>query len=77
MFNQGIFRTAILAITDCLLLYGVWAGVVLGYYWIGLGHYEPSFYLGMWPIGPVFIFINYIFRLYHGRFFHPVRAADH
>lgn len=71
MFNQGIFRTAVLAITDCLLLYGVWFAVVYGYYWVGLGHYEPEFYLRMWPVGPVFIFINYIFRLYHGRFFHP------
>ena len=71
MFNQGIFRTAVLAITDCLLLYGVWFAVVYGYYWIGLGHYEPSFYLRMWPIGPIYLFLNYLFRLYHGSLIYP------
>ena len=62
---------AVLAVTDCLLLYGVWAAVVLAYHAIGIGKYEPVFYLRMWPKGPAFVVLNHLFRLYHGGFIHP------
>ena len=62
---------AILAISDCLLLYMVWAAVTVGYYLIGLGHYDVAFYLRMWPLGFVFVAINYMFRLYHGSILYP------
>lgn len=71
MFNAGHLRVAILAVTDSLLLYGAWAAVVLGYRFIGLGHYEPEFYLCMWPMGPAFVGVNYLFRLYHGSILNP------
>ena len=62
---------AVLAVADCLLLYGVWAGVTIGYYATGLGHYDPEFYLQMWPVGLVFVGVNYFFRLYHGSVLYP------
>lgn len=62
---------AVLAVTDCLLLYGVWAAVVLVYHAVGIGQYSPDFYLRMWPMGPAFVFLNHLFRLYHGSFMHP------
>ena len=71
MFNSGRSRVAILAISDCLLLYMVWAVVTVGYYLIGLGHYDVAFYLRMWPLGFVFVAINYMFRLYHGSVLYP------
>ena len=64
MFHSGHFRVAILALADLILLYGIWASVVLAYHLIGLGHYDPAFYLHMWPIGFVFVGINGLFRLY-------------
>ena len=71
MIDTGQFRVAVLAISDCLTLYGVWAAVVLGYHFTGLGHYQPEFYLCMWPMGPAFVGLNYLFRLYHGSVLHP------
>ena len=71
MFYSGVLRVGILAVMDCLLLYGVWTAVVCAYHQTGLGHYEPAFYLRMWPVGIIFIFINYLFRLYHGSLLHP------
>jgi len=35
------------------------------------GSYDPWFYSRMWPIVPVMLAVNLMFRLYHGRFFHP------
>ena len=71
MFRSGHFRVAALIAADCLLLYGVWALVVWGYHAVGLGQYEPIFYLRMWPIGPAFVVVNYMFRLYHGGLLYP------
>ena len=71
MFTSGRLRVAILAASDCLLLYGAWAVVMFGYYLTGFGQYEPSFYLRMWPMGPAFVAVNYLFRLYHGSLLYP------
>ena len=71
MHNPGRLRVAILAVADCLLLYGVWLGITLGYHATGLGHYDPAFYLQMWPVGLVFVGVNYLFRLYHGSVLYP------
>ena len=76
MFHSGHFRVAILALADLVLLYGVWAGVVLIYHAIGLGHYDPAFYLHMWPVGLVFIGINGLFRLYHGGVMYPAAPVS-
>lgn len=69
-FN-GYIRNRLLMLADLLCIYGVWAAVVLGYRAVGLGSYDPAFYLGMWPVGLVFVLINVLFRLYHGRWFYP------
>ena len=76
MFHSGHFRVAILALADLVLLYGVWAGVVLIYHAIGLGNYNPAFYLHMWPVGLVFIGINGLFRLYHGGVMYPAAPVS-
>lgn len=65
-----------LALADLVLLYGVWAAVVFAYHAIGLGHYDPAFYLHMWPIGLVFISINSLFRLYHGSVMYPAAPVS-
>lgn len=69
-FN-GYIRNQLLMLADFVCIYGVWAAVVLGYRAVGLGSYDPVFYLGMWPIGLVFVLVNVLFRLYHGRWFYP------
>ena len=71
MRSTGHLRVVVLAISDCILLYGVWAGVTVGYHATGLGHYDPGFYMQMWPVGPVFVAVNYFFRLYHGSILYP------
>lgn len=76
MFRSGHFRVAILALADLILLYGIWASVVLVYHVIGLGHYDPAFYLHMWPIGVVFVGINSLFRLYHGSLMYPAAPVS-
>lgn len=58
-------------LADLLCIYGVWAAVVLGYRAVGLGTYDPENYLHMWPVGLVFVLVNVLFRLYHGRWFYP------
>jgi len=71
MRNSGRLRVLALAISDCLLLYTVWAVMVLGYHAVGAGKYDPSFYMRMWPAGPAFIVICWMFGLYHGSILHP------
>lgn len=71
MFRSCHARVVALIAADCLLLYGVWALVVYGYHLVGLGQYEPVFYLRMWPIGPAFVGFNHLFRLYHGSLLYP------
>ena len=67
----GYIRNRLLMLADLLCIYGVWAVVVLGYRAAGFGTYDPAFYLGMWPVGLVFVLVNVLFRLYHGRWFYP------
>lgn len=76
MFRSGHFRVAILALADLILLYGVWASVILAYHAIGLGHYDPAFYLHLWPIGIVFVCVNSFFRLYHGGGMYPAAPVS-
>lgn len=76
MFHSGHFRVAILALADLVLFYGVWASVVLVYHAIGFGHYDPAFYLHMWPVGLVFVGINSLFRLYHGGVMYPAAPVS-
>ena len=68
---DGYIRNRLLMLADLLCIYGVWAAVVLGYHVVGFGTYDPAFYLDMWPVGLVFVLVNVLFRLYHGRWFYP------
>lgn len=68
---MGRIRVFQLWFADLACVYCTWAAVVWGYWAVGLGQYEPSFYLCVWPIGLVFTGINALFRLYHGRVFYP------
>ena len=67
----GYIRNRLLVLADLLCIYGVWAAMVLGYRAVGIGWYDPRFYLRMWPVGLVFVLINGLFRLYHGSWFYP------
>ena len=67
----GYIRNRLLVLADLLCIYGVWATMVVGYWAVGLGRYDPHFYLRMWPVGLVFVLINGLFRLYGGRWFYP------
>jgi len=71
--NEGRVRNLALAATDALTLVGVWAFTVWAYRAFGLGHYKfgAEFYLRLWPIVPVYVALNALFRLYHGSVFHP------
>lgn len=72
---MGRLRIFLLWIADLVCVYAVWFAVVWGYKLTGIGQYEPSFYLKVWPIGVVFTGLNALFRLYHGRCLYP--AAPH
>jgi len=72
---MGRIRVFQLWFADLVCIYCTWSAVVWGYKAIGLGTYEPSFYLQVWPIGFVFTGLNVLFRLYHGRPLYP--AAPH
>ena len=65
----GALRVAALLATDLLCIYGVWAALVWGLQELGVTQYRYGweFYLRLWPIGPTFVAINALFRLYHGR----------
>lgn len=76
MFHSGHFRIATLALADLILLYGIWVLVVFVYHATGLGHYDPAFYLHMWPVGLVFVGINSLFRLYHGSVMYPAAPVS-
>ena len=59
--------------TDALLLFGVWALLVWGLKALGITQYRYGwrFYLNLWPMLPACIFINLLFRLYHGNPLYP------
>ena len=69
----GPLRVVSLLATDLLCIYGVWAALVWGLHELGITQYRYGweFYLRLWPIGPTFVAINALFRLYHGRLLCP------
>ena len=69
--TMGRIRVFQLWFADLMCIYCTWAAVVWGYWAVGLGTYEPSFYLQVWPIGLAFTGLNALFRLYHGRPLYP------
>ena len=68
---RGRVRILFLLLADAVCLYGIWSLLVLGYWSVGLGSYDPAFYLRMWPVGMVWIVLNAVFKLYHGNWMYP------
>ena len=70
---NGVVRNVVLALADtaCILL--SWSFVVWSSRAVGLTHYKLGAlsYFCFWPVMVAFVVINGMFRLYHGRFFHP------
>ena len=66
-------RSRIIALwgADALCLVAVWTACVVGYWLVGLGEYEPSRYLRLWPILPLFVVINLFARTYQGNWIYP------
>ena len=69
--GAGRLRVAALMLADTLCIVGVWAFVVFAYYLTGFGLYAPSAYLHAWPVIVLFLAINAVSRLYHGRGSYP------
>ena len=71
MNGQGLFRNFLLVAADLVCIAVCWVAALVSYDVFGSGHYEYSFYLRMWPVAVAVVFLNGLFRLYHGRFWRP------
>ena len=69
--TPGRFRVLALMATDAACLVAVGAAAVCGYRALGFGEYAACHYWHLWPIVPLFVFINMILRLYHGSALYP------
>ena len=68
---SGRARVLALVTADAFCVTAVWTACVLGYWAVGLGDYEPSRYLRLWPVLPLFVVINLFARTYQGNWFYP------
>lgn len=68
---RGCSRNLVLVACDLMTVVMAWVVALLGYDVLGGGTYRYSFYLRLWPVAVVFVLLNALFRLYHGRFFQP------
>ena len=75
MFTAGRIRIVALGLADAVCLSVCWILSVCGYWLIGVGSYDPSFYLSFWPVLPAYVVINAILGLYHGNWAYP--SAPH
>jgi Undecaprenyl-phosphate galactose phosphotransferase WbaP len=69
--NSGRCRVAALATTDVLGLLIVGGFLVFVYWLLGFAQYKLSIYWRLWPIFPLYVFLNAISRLYHGNWLYP------
>lgn len=69
--NSGRCRVVALAATDALCLLIIGSSLVLIYYLLGFAQYKLSIYWRLWPIFPLFVFLNAVCRLYHGNWMYP------
>ena len=69
--NSGRCRVAALAMTDALGLLIVGGFLVFVYWLLGFAHYKLSIYWRLWPIFPLYVFLNSVCRLYHGNWLYP------
>ena len=67
---QAYVRVLALGAADVVCISAAWAGAVLAYWAFGAS-YDPSWYLGFWPIVPAFVVLNAVFGLYHGSCLYP------
>ena len=68
---SGRTRVLALMLADAFCVTAVWSVCVIGYWAVGLGDYEPSRYLRLWPVLPLFVGINLFARTYQGNWFYP------
>ena len=68
---SGRMRVLALMIADAVCVAAVWSVCVIGYWAVGIGDYEPSRYLRLWPILPLFVGINLFVRTYQGNWIYP------
>lgn len=69
--KSGRLRVAFLMLADVLTMLLVWTLCVVGYRVIGLGNYEISTYLRLWPALLLFLFINSVSKAYQGNALYP------
>lgn len=69
--SSGRCRVVALALTDALAFFIVGGALVWCYYLLGFGQYKLSIYWRLWPIFPLYIFLNAVCRLYHGNWMYP------
>ena len=67
---QAYVRVLALVAADAVCISAAWAVSVLAYWALGAS-YDPSWYLGFWPVAPAFVMLNAAFGLYHGSCLYP------
>ena len=70
---SGVCRNLVLALADAACVFASWSVSLWAYWALGFGKYREGFlfYLKFWPVMCAFVAVNWMFRLYHGRFFYP------
>lgn len=75
MKSNGRLRVFLLMATDVACLMAVWCLTIWGYRLFVPGRHdfgdESLFYLRFWPLGLIYVLVNLLFRLYHGRAMYP------
>lgn len=64
-------RIACLMLADAICIGFFWLLATLGYWAVAKVGYHPVDYIRIWPIIPLYVGINILFRLYHGSVLHP------
>lgn len=64
-------RVLALWLTDVALVVAVWAVLVFVYRAVGIGDYEPSRYLRLWPLILLLTAVNAFSRTYQGNWLYP------
>ena len=68
---SGRAKVLALMIADVFCVTAVWTVCVFGYWAVGIGDYDPSRYLRLWPILPLFVGVNLFARTYQGNWIYP------
>ena len=75
---NGRIRVLLLWLTDILCVYSLLFTVAWAYQAFGYGSYEYGIwhYCGLWPVGPLFTFVNFAFRMYQGNALYPAAPVS-